>query len=515
MKRFTQRQSKAIARIVAKTPAVLPFAGDSPVEKSQRITRAIDNSWDGFSYFCSTYFPHIFDLPFCPAHEDMFRHTHNYFGIVGITGFRELGKTILMGVVYPIWRIARGDTFIVHIAADAQLAANRSALTHHQLSENRRILTDFPQLRTDGDDVSEFYLKNNAYILAAGINSSFRGLINPRTARRPDLIICDDIDLERNQGNQNIGRRKLRKILEEIGGAIRKSPDSVVILLGNLVHPNYSIVMYRESIIAHIRQDSPDFMPSYHHTLVMPQRKLLAYPLENPDGSSAWPEKYPAASFPQLRIRYGHTGYQREMLGFAVIDGNIFKNEWFAHYSAPPSLSKVSRVWLYCDPAWGEKGCFKAVAAIAYDGARFYLLRIWLRQTENTAFFRHLYDTTIDLLATYKARFRPSIETTFGQHRILDEFDRWARENALKPISHLFKRIDNRENKFLRIEATETTIESARLLFPVGQDTPALKSQYLSYPDGYIDGPDAIAGCLERFSEYSSRTRVRIRKMTV
>ena len=37
-------------------------------------------------------------------------------------------------------------------------------------------------------------------------------------------------------------------------------------------------------------------------------------------------------------------------------------------------------------------------------------------------------------------------------------------------------------------------------------------NQYLTYPDGYVDGPYALAGCLERFPEYElGRGRVRVR----
>jgi len=53
------------------------------------------------------------------------------------------------------------------------------------------------------------------------------------------------------------------------------------------------------------------------------------------------------------------------------------------------------------------------------------------------------------------------------------------------------------------------------VLFPEGQDTPTLISQFLTYPDGYIDGCDALAGCLERFSEYDiGRNRVRVRRFS-
>jgi hypothetical protein len=87
-------------------------------------------------------------------------------------------------------------------------------------------------------------------------------------------------------------------------------------------------------------------------------------------------------------------------------------------------------------------------------------------------------------------------------------------DTGLAPISRHIKRIDNRENKNLRIERTETVIETGKVLFPDGQDTPVLVSQFLTYPDGYIDACDALAGCLERFVEYDTgRNRVRVRRL--
>ncbi|MFA6910364.1 MAG: hypothetical protein WCQ59_04505 [Candidatus Cloacimonadaceae bacterium] len=56
-------------------------------------------------------------------------------------------------------------------------------------------------------------------------------------------------------------------------------------------------------------------------------------------------------------------------------------------------------------------------------------------------------------------------------------------------------------------------VEMAKVLFPEGQDTPTLISKFLTYPDGYIDAYDALAGCLEHFSEYDvGRNRVKVRR---
>ncbi len=536
MAKFIQRQQKALAEIAAKTPHLRPFSDDNPAARAERIARVQGEGWEAFSYFCVAYFPHVFGKPFCAIHQEMFQETEYASGVIGITGFRGLGKTVLMGVVYPIWCVIRGERYVIHTAADVDLAEERTAFTLHELQNNRRLLSDWPELEPMDVDKADFYLKNKARIRARSIKQSHRGTINPRTAKRPGLIVCDDIDKEENMGSQTIGKRKMDKITQELAGALDPSEPGKVIWLGNLVHPNYAICQFQEMIIGELkaeglttegteksrekqreRQDGTPTLEMNLDTakvLKTSQRALLRYSLEDAEGMSTWPEQYPDEQLPELRKRYGFSGYQREMLGQPVIEGNIFKNDWFKRYKSLPDPSKVKRVWLYADPAWGEKGCYKAVISIGYDGSRFYVINVWIRQTENTKFFRYYYDAYLELDRTYRVKMRAACETTFGQARILTDFDRWATDNHLPPISHRIKRIDNKENKNLRIERTETPIETAKVLFPEGQDMPTLVSQFCTYPDGYVDGPDALAGCLERFNEYDvGRNRVRVRRM--
>lgn len=514
MPRFTQRHNKTLERIAAKTASILPFAADTPSLKEDRLRRVTGADWPSFSAFCSTYFPHIFPLGWCPAHQQMFEEIQKAQGVIAVTGFRGLGKTVLIAIAYSLWSIVRGERYVIHTAADADLANERTSFCHHELSENRRLLADFPELKPLDDDTLDFFLQNQTRIRARGIKQSHRGTINPRTAKRPGLIVCDDIDQEANMGNQSIGRRKMDKITQELFGALDPSRPGRVVWLGNLVHPNYAICQFQKLIISDIQRDLPQFDPQHQVVIKTRLRAILRFSIENADGSSTWPEQYPTARLADLRIQYGSSGYQREMLGQPVIEGNIFKNEWFTSYSRLPDPAQVKRVWLYADPAWGEKGCYKAVISIGYDGNRFYVIHAWIRQTENTKFFRYYYDAYQELDRIYRVKARAACETTYGQARILADFDRWATDNHLPPISHRIKRIDNKENKHLRIERTETIIETAKILFPEGQDTPTLVSQFLTYPDGYVDGPDALAGCLERFSEYDiGRNRVRIRSL--
>ena len=378
---------------------------------------------------------------------------------------------------------------------------------------NKRLQSDFPELIPLDNDESDFYLKNRCRIRARGIKQTFRGSINPRTSTRPGLIICDDIDKEDNMGNQTIGRRKKDKIEQEIAGALDPQTGGKIIWLGNLVHPNYAISQFQTALIEEIKSEDKDFNPDDIQHLFTDEKRLLRFPLELKQSKtvkSAWEEQYPTKIIPKLKKKFGLTGYQREFLGKPIIEGNMFKYHWFTKYSRLPKRFK--RVWMYADPAWGEKGCYKAIISIGYDGNRFYVIHIWIRQTKNSKFFGFYYDAYNELSRKYGVRFRASMETNFGQHRILSDFDRWARENNKNPISHRIKRINNDKNKGLRIERTDTVIETGKVVFPDGQDTPTLINQFLTYPDGYVDGPDALAGCLERFPEYDSgRSRIRVR----
>ncbi len=510
MAKFTQKDQTYFTRIAEKTAGVKPFAEDTPQKKQQRIARASGEGWRSFSFFCTSYFPHIFKLPFCDAHREMFEVVEAESGVTAITGFRGLGKTVLMGVVYPIWRVIKGERYVIHTAADVDLAEERTAFTYNELTNNKRLLGDFDDLRPIDTTEDDFYLRNRGRIRARGVKQSFRGSINPRTSTRPGLIVCDDIDKEENVGNQTIGRRRMDKIVQEIGGALDPSGSGKVIWLGNLVHPNYAICQFMEAIVEEIKADNNSFNPDDVRHLFAEGRRLLRFSLETDGGQSVWERQYPTGELPLLRRKFGHTGYQREFLGVPMIEGNMFKHHWFKRYARLPK--RMKRVWMYADPAWGEKGCYKAIISIGYDGLKFYVIHCWVRQTENSRFFAFYYNACAELSRRYGVRFRAAMETNYGQHRILADFDRWCRENGRNPISHRIRRINNDRNKALRIERVDTVIETGKVVFPDGQDTPTLISQFLTYPQGYVDGPDALAGCLERFPEYDTgRNRTRVR----
>ncbi len=99
----------------------------------------------------------------------------------------------------------------------------------HELQNNKRLTIDYPELQPMDSFDLDFYLKNKARIQARSIKQSHRGTINPKTAKRPGLIVCDDIDKEENMGNQSIGKRRMEKITQELAGALSPEGNGKII----------------------------------------------------------------------------------------------------------------------------------------------------------------------------------------------------------------------------------------------------------------------------------------------
>lgn len=514
-KEFTQIQYKKLYEIATRTPTVLPFINDTPKKKDLRRKKATGNGWDAFSFYAKTYYPHAITKPFCDDHRDAFNYLEgNIAGITAMTAFRGFAKTVLFGCIYSLWKITKKEIdYIMNVAADEDLAAERSLFMLNQCTNNKRLLTDYPFMQAMDTDEYNFYLKNKTRIRARSIRQALAGTWNPKTAKRVGLFVCDDIDKEENIGNQSIGKRRMEKITGELFGALDPSIKARGIWLGNLVHPNYAICQFKKLLIGEIKANEPNSDPENRQHLISGKKILLEYPVEKKDGTSRWEEQYPTDSLPELKTTYGPTGYQRWMLGIDVIDGNIFKNEWFAEWQ---NLPPMKRMIMRADPSWGQKGCYKSIEVIGFPLSKnddhFYMEICWLRQTSNNIFFKVYYDTYRKMSVKYGSRFRAWMETSYGQQRILNDFDRWCKDNKLPIISYHIKHDNVKSNKNLDIESIDIEIESGKLLLPPGQDTPTLKSQFLTYPQGYIDGPDNTARLLKLFPEFSiGKSRIRVR----
>jgi len=539
MVKFNKDDYKRLEEIASRCEVVQPFVDDNLEKQAKRIRQVLGSrfevqgnkpnepqtsnhepqrSWSSFDFFAKTYFPHVVDLEFCNIHRYMFNIVEKSSGVTGITGFRGLGKSAIFGFIYPIWKIIRGEKYVIYGGATETEANEKADFIKHEFENNRRLLKDFPFLKIKDTDENVFFLQNDTKIRAVSINQKIRGTMNTRNAKRPGLIVLDDIDDETNVGNMTVGKRKKDRIAGEIRGSLQAGYGKVL-WLGNLTHPNFAICQFKAQIINEIKENK-DNVNDDVLCLHGKEKRLIQISLER-NGKSLWEAQYPTESLPALREDYGMVGYQREMLGKSLIDGVIFKANWFSSGTMPPDKD-FKEIWLYIDPAWGQKGCYKSIFAVGYNGYKYFVIKAWCRQCENSKMFEYLHDVFHELRSRFGARVRFSYEANFNQSRIMTDFDNWILSGASPvttsrilqgTISHHFQKVINRENKNLRIEGLEPVIESGKIVFPEGQDMPTVIGQFTSYPQGYIDACDALAGCMERFGGYGQRKGFRVRRL--
>ena len=515
LKKFTLNHKQRLNEIFNATPQVDLFVNDTPEKQRNRIAQVTGDSWKSFVFFCNTYLSFIFKLGFCDDHKEMFKEVENgEYGITAVTGFRGFGKTVILAIAYVMWKIAKGEKYVIQVAANERLVKKRTLLLLRQFQKNKRLLHDFPQLRYKEGELSSFFLENDTLIEGLGIDQDCRGSFHPVTAERPGLIVNDDVDRKKNRGNAHVGKDRRESITQEQKGCLDSYKPTRIIWLGNLVYPTYAICQFEKEISDRIKSENDLAKPEDRKHLVYHKNKLLRFPLENRKGHSVWEEKYSTESLPELRIDFGYTGYLREMLGKAVIEGAQFKNEWFKVWSKLPA--KFNRVWMYADPARGSKGCYKAIIAIGSTKHKYYCLKVWVRQTKQSSFYRYFHTVFTELRQRYGSRFRAAMEANFKQDDILEAMDRWCDDNELGRISHFVKKIYNTDDKDYRIEQLEVPIEVGKLEFPEGQDMETLKAQFLIFESGKKsdkDGPDATAGCMERFDNFGKKKGARIRTL--
>ena len=263
-----------------------------------------------------------------------------------------------------------------------------------------------------------------------------------------------------------------------------------------------------------IKSADPTAKPDDRKHLVSGKKIMLRFPVEDLNGHSVWPEQYPDADLKELKKTMGTVSYLREMMGKKIIEGKVFKWEWFKRWRKLPD-HKACYARLYADLAPGEKYCYKAFLGGFRNDKTYYVTHIRVRQEKDSAFFRAFYSSFEELLAKFGSRFRAYVEGNFGQYRnFCRDFDLFCMENNLPSITHKIRKYDNMGKKTERIESLETIIEQGKIIFPDGQDTKTLEEQFLAYPDGYMDGPDATEGWLQQFPGYNPRRgRARARRV--
>lgn len=212
-----------------------------------------------------------------------------------LLAFRNAGKSTLVGL-FCAW-LLRADPSLRIMVLAADLALARKMVRNvKRIIERHPDCDDMKPVRADQWASEQFTVNRDTEhrdpsMLAKGIGANVTG-------SRADVVICDDVEVPRT--SDTVGKREeLRERLGEIDYVL--VPGGVQLYIGT-PHHYYSI--YAAGPRPELEEDHA-FLDGFAR---------LELPLIGQDGSSVWPERFPADRIETIRRRTGARKFASQML---------------------------------------------------------------------------------------------------------------------------------------------------------------------------------------------------------
>ena len=465
---------------------------------------------DGAQDWCCTYLPHYFDRPFAPFHSRMVRAAGEPGTPTFIGAFRGAGKSALLAVARPLWIALRGECpYFLYGSQVQRLAAQNMDYVRLELDHNERIRADYGPVETsgreeqwtlelpqelptaenaesaEGKDEPESVVSASSALEVSSVKFEAFGIgMSPRGRRhrqyRPLEFVGDDLEDAELARNPEREQNLWDWMMDEVLPALEPGRYAFTVL-GTMFGPRCMLERARE--LAQKRDGSGRALA-----------RLFVQPATQ-EGRSVWPERFSDAVLARVRATVGLKNWLRNYALSADDPTRPFQPAWMQTYREAAIDRARLDVVCFLDPALSEgpRGCPRALIAVGADrdsGVR-YVLDAWIERGSPMQM--------VEKLFAFNRLHRPrliGIESNGGYALIKPLLElEGERRGEFLPVRY----VTHSRPKEIRIERLCAQFEGGRWRFPRNPcpGIRTLQEQFLGYPDGFVDGPDACAGCEE------------------
>lgn len=480
-------------------------------EKRARIRRLIRPGNE--EECCKYYFPHYISSDFGWFHREAFEgiEQHDLFAVWEWA--REHAKSVFANVFTPALMIARGELTGFILASENETKAKvLISDLEAELRDNERFLNDF----FDGNaHVVGSWLGGN-FSFGDGIGVWAFGLgQNPagvrRGEKRPNLGVVDDADSKKKyQKNQVRLKEDLDWCLGEFLGCLSIKGKKFIFTNNRVVKNGLTAHM-----VGDVEQGDP-VREGIQHIKVYATEHPHTHEMLSIDegGVPAWKENYTIEHLQRRMAEMGHRNAQRQMYHRHIEDGNIFMPDDLP-WAELPTLDQYEQLITYCDPSWkdSKKSDFKAIVLLGKHGRYIDIIDCWVRQDSRSNMIKAHFDLHENVQEDFAALTKVKgqnckvrvcthwMEGIMMQDIMLDEY--YLEGDSRGYQLHIRSDTRQKPDKFGRIEDLQPLASRGLIRCNAAKrkspDMRNLRDQFLAFPNGHDDGPDAVEGGIFKF----------------
>ena len=504
---MTSSEKEALERFeqlkadIKRTTSYVPK--ETAIQKQKRIEKLLNDP----PAFCKFYYPMYFDpedggAEFGWFHKKALKDIWKDKDYYGVWEFpREHAKSVLATIFAPMFLKAKGEVSgCVICNQKGEGAKGLLSSLQAELESNQLYINDFGVQYSHGEWSSgHFVTKDGTGFWAIGKGQSPRGI--RKQNKRPNLLIIDDFDDDEEVENEDRVNKSMRWLKGALFGAMSINQRRIV-MVGNRIHLKSCLAR----IVGDVNEgDVKDDSVSHIKVFALENPKTHAKD-ESESGVPAWKEKYTRERFLKIFKQMGYFMTQREYFHNPVREGNRFKNEWFVFRSIGESLRAYDVVVTYNDPSFKDtkKNDYKAIVAVGkiWNPSRnlweWHLIDCWVRQASRSQMVTAHYNMHESLSRRGAKCLYHYIEANFIQDMIMDDY---VRESAVRgkmmPITPDKRDKPNKEGRIDGIMVYfENDLFFCNEALKGNQDFQNWKDQFLAFPAGHDDAPDATEGAI-------------------
>lgn len=424
-------------------------------------------------------FKHRHPLPTAPFQKEMILATHGPHPRVVIEAFRKAAKSTIVaeeGTIVQAGLVEFRNCLLIGASYDR--ACERLESIKHEIETNDDIEQAFGVLKSPSAWANDkIVLSNGVTIQAKGAGQSLRGV--KHHAQPPDYVIIDDLEDEDSVRTPEARAQMLRWLQKTLISAL--TIDARIRFIGNRLDPGAVIVKMAED-----RKWQALRYPIMYKDLATGEEK------------ATWPEAYPLAWCYERREELQRLGLfedwnQEYMVEADTPEARIFRPEHFTSV-VKPKVRTWEATWAMVDPARsiGKRSATTAIPVWSWVNNR---LVVW-----DCLIGHWLPDEIIAKMMKVNDEYGPVAigveEDALNQFILQPLRQAMVKQGTPLPLRAMSAK------RFTQGRGKEDFIKSLQPFFAAGEvefakPLPELQAQFLSFPKGAIDGPNALAYALK------------------